>query len=124
METKRLRKSFFMFLLKIFFFSVLCFLLLDKYLALGLLSYFIILLFLKYLISHKKYNKIIKIYLLFQSLSKKHGVLNKREIDIIQKVIESYSNKVQFKEWIDGHEFLYSEKEIKMMQESWVYLAE
>lgn len=65
------------------------FLLLDKYLELGLLSYFIILLFLKYLISHKKYNKIIKIYLLFQSLSKKHGVLNKREIDIIQKVIES-----------------------------------
>lgn len=124
MEVKRLRNSFFVFLLKNFFLSILFFLFLDKYLELNLIYYFLTTILFKYLIFHKKYNKILKRYFLFVSLTKKYGNLSEREEEIVQKVINSYSNDIIFKEWIEGHEFLYSEKELKMMLEVWNFFNE
>jgi len=124
MEVKRLRNSFFVFLLKNFFLSILFFLFLDKYLELNFIYYFLAIILFKYLIFHKKYNKILKRYILFINLTKKYGDLSDREEEIVQKVINSYSNDIIFKEWIEGHEFLYSEKELKMMLEVWNFFNE
>lgn len=70
--------------------------------------------------SRDEIKKDIHYYSLVRSVDKRFGKLTDRDYDCIYKVLNIPNRKrKKFKEWIDGHEFLYSEKEISIMKMCW-----